>query len=255
MSLAIVCPLTTSLSKLGVLCLYFRIFGHISRTYRVVIRATFVLVVGVVLTQIFTSVFNCHPYAWNWNPKGPVICKIPPITLLRFEDLPNLIATFLVATIPILGLVILRPRFSRPVRIGLVVVLSICFCAVFAAVMRFASFFQIRTFDDLSFLQIEPLSWVTAESGLSLLACISMTLRPLLSWAFKDTMTHRLMMSESDSETRATFWSDRSSRGWFKSRKSDCKREKEPSSLSDASAGEVEYVTGELPKGNFDEKC
>ncbi len=252
MVLDIICPLTTSLSKLGVLCLYSRIFGHISRAYRVAIRVTFVLVVVSIIVQILVPVLNCRPYSWNWYLKGPLTCKISPLMLFRYQDLPNLTTTLIAALIPVPGLLMLRSRFSRAVQFGLALVILLSSFAVIAAILRFIFVFQIRNFDDISFTSIKPLQWAVTESGLNLMTCICMTLRPLLSWAFKGSKIHKIIGTEPNSKASTTFWSEQSTWRWFRSRQSR-KIEKECSSLSDGTC--IEHAIVELHRQEGHEKC
>lgn len=65
-ALQIVCPLTTSLSKLGVLCFLHRIFAQSGRWYRTIIRATFVFVVAIMLAQVLIPFVNCRPFEKTW---------------------------------------------------------------------------------------------------------------------------------------------------------------------------------------------
>jgi hypothetical protein len=49
-ALQIVCPLTTSLSKLAILSLFHRLFAQTSLSYRIVIRLTFLLTLNMMVT-------------------------------------------------------------------------------------------------------------------------------------------------------------------------------------------------------------
>jgi hypothetical protein len=190
-ALQIVCPLTTSLSKLGVLCMLYRIFGQTSYWYRMSIRGMFVLVVAIMLVQCLIPFVNCRPFSKTWNPNRPGSCAIPGLSLWRYLSVPNVLTTLVVVGLPISGLV--KLHVSRPVKFGLAVVFGVCVLGVFAATMRFWSFLQVKDFSDITYEMVRPTCWTIAESGIYLVAGVSATLRPLLRKLFKDTSFERLL--------------------------------------------------------------
>ena len=243
MSLYIICPLTTSSLKLGVLCFFFRIFGPLSRGYRVVIRALFVLVVVLAIFQILIVFFNCRPLSWNFNPKGEPTCAIPGIILWRFGDLPNLLSTILIGIIPITGLP--KLKLSRPLKFAVSFICVFCGVALAAAIMRFVSFVEFRDFNDYSYHKVKVYCWTIGESGLYLIAGIMMTLRPLMSWVLEDTKIGK-MMSRSSEERPGSLGSEQSNKKWFKRVLPGASVEKESGSFSDASGDGMVFVTKDV---------
>lgn len=174
----IVCPLTTSITKLSILILFQSILGQASRTYRIVIRSTFVAVLLILLVQVTIPFANCKPFSHNWNPMGPGSCAIPGIKLWRFLSLPNVITTGVMIATPLPALY--KLKVSKMTRIGLCLVFCVCLMGIVAATMRFYSFLQVKDFTDITYENITPLCWTISESGVYLVAGVMLTLKPLV---------------------------------------------------------------------------
>lgn len=215
LALQIVCPVTTSLSKLGVLCMFQRIFGQASKRYRVVIRIAFGLVLAIMIAQILIPFANCRPFSRNWNINGPGSCAIPGLSLWRFLGIPNVLTTFIIVGIPIPALA--KLNVSRPMKFGLAAIFSVCILGIVAAVMRFLSFLAVTDFHDITYENVKPLCWTIAESGIYLVAGIMPTLKPLLKKLFKETRFERMLAGTSSARQSGSWGNKRFSRMWFKS--------------------------------------
>ncbi|KAJ4360920.1 uncharacterized protein N0V89_001489 [Didymosphaeria variabile] len=190
-AMQLVCPLTTSLSKMSILCLFYTIFGRTSARYRLVIRTTFILCLVTLLVQVIIPFANCRPFSASWSLSQQDLCTINGLILWKFLSIPNVITTFIVVAIPIPALYKLRVSFAT--KLGLAVVLSVCVCGVVAAVMRFAAFLRVKSFDDFTYEQIDPLRWTIAESGIYMVAGVLPTLRPLMRKIFGNTTFERIL--------------------------------------------------------------
>ena len=82
---------------------------------------------------------------------------------------------------------------SLATKVGLGVVLSVCICGVVAALMRFASFQALESFNDFSYAQVTPLCWTIAESGTYMVAGVLPTLRPLMRKVFGGVEFERIL--------------------------------------------------------------
>lgn len=210
MASQVVCPLTTSFAKLGVLCLLHRIFAQSERWYKPVIRATFTLVVGIMIAQFVIPFVNCRPLSKTWNPMGPGECSIPTLSLWRYLGIPNMFATFIIVAIPVPALA--RLHISRPMRFGLAAIFCVCVLGVVAAIMRVRSYLVVKDFRDITFENVVPMCWTVSESGIYLMAGVMPTLKPLLKKMFKGTALERLFTKDSSSRS----WeSRRLSRKWY----------------------------------------
>ena len=194
-ALQIICPLTTSLSKLAVLCLLHRILGGSSRSTRVAIRIVFSIVVATMLVQLLIPLLNCRPLSKTWTPGGPGSCAIPGLALWRFLGIPNLVTSILIIAIPLPTMH--RLHVSRATRCGLGVVLGVCVLGIGAAVMRFWTFLRVKDFRDITYESVGPLCWTIAESGIYLVAGVLPTLRPLLRVVFSGTWVERMVREKS----------------------------------------------------------
>ncbi|KAL1600677.1 hypothetical protein SLS60_007065 [Paraconiothyrium brasiliense] len=190
-AMQLVCPLTTSLSKMSILCLFYTIFGRTSARYRLVIKITFILSLITLLVQVIIPFANCRPFRATWTLGQQNLCSIDGLILWKYLSIPNVITTFIVVAIPIPALYKLRVSFAT--KLGLAVVLSVCVCGVVAAVMRFAAFLAVKSFDDFSYEQIGPLRWTIAESGTYMVAGVLPTLRPLMRKLFGNTTFERIL--------------------------------------------------------------
>ncbi|KAF1842840.1 uncharacterized protein K460DRAFT_356651 [Cucurbitaria berberidis CBS 394.84] len=247
-ALQIVCPLTTSLSKLGVLCMFQRIFGQTSKWYRITIRTTFSLVVSIMIAQILIPFINCRPFSktWNPNPMSPGSCAIPGLSLWRFLGIPNVFTTLIIVGIPVPALA--KLNVSRPVKVGLGVVFSVCILGIVAAIMRFQSFLQVTNFNDITYENVKPLCWTIAESGIYLVAGVMPTLKPLLKKMFAGTIFEKVLTGSTRTKQSGSWGNKRFSRMWVRREQSVLAVTKAHRSLSDASEEGVVLVKTEIPK-------
>ncbi|KAK7184940.1 hypothetical protein DPSP01_002767 [Paraphaeosphaeria sporulosa] len=190
-ALQLICPLTTSLSKMSILCLLHTIFGRTSERTRLVIRITFVLCLITLLVQVIIPFANCRPFSASWTLGQQSQCAISGLALWKYLSIPNVIGTLVVVAIPLPALY--KLRVSAATKLGLAVVLSVCVCGVVAAIMRFVSFVRVMSFDDFSYEQIDPLRWTIAESGIYMVAGVLPTLRPLMKKLFGNTTFERIL--------------------------------------------------------------
>lgn len=190
-AIQIICPLTTSLTKLGILVLLYNILGRTSKNTRIVIKATFVLIVVVLLVQVIIPFANCRPFSQNWNPMGPGRCAIPALNLWRYISIPNLVTTFIMICIPLPALY--KLRVNVPTKLGLGVVLTVCLMGIVSAIMRFYSFLRVHDFHDHSYESIGPTCWNVTESGIYLMAGVLPTLRPFLRKVCGDGKFEKLL--------------------------------------------------------------
>jgi hypothetical protein len=190
-ALQLVCPLTTSLSKMSILCLFYTIFGRTSARYRLVIRTIFALCLITLLIQVVIPFANCRPFSATWTLGQQSACAINGLLLWKYLSIPNVLTTFIVVAIPIPALY--KLRVSTATKIGLGVVLAVCVCGVLAAILRFVSFLSVHSFDDFTYEQIDPLRWTIAESGIYMVAGVLPTLRPLMRKLFGNTTFERIL--------------------------------------------------------------
>ncbi|PSN68077.1 hypothetical protein BS50DRAFT_573043 [Corynespora cassiicola Philippines] len=187
----IVCPLSASMSKLGILALYYQLFGQTSRNYRIAIKATFVLVTCVMVVQFIIPFANCKPFSKMWTPDGPGTCAIASLSLWRYLSLPNVFTTVLMIAIPFPKLFGLK--VSAATKLGLAVILCVCVAGMVAAIMRVVSFLAVTSFHDITFENVKPFCWTITESGIYLIAGILPTLRPLMKKVFKNVPFDRIL--------------------------------------------------------------
>jgi hypothetical protein len=196
-ALQIICPLASSLSKLGVLALFHTIFGRTSHRYRLITRVTSALVVVVLLFQLIVPFANCRPFSYNWNRQQKGTCTIEPLLLWRYLSIPNVLTTTIVVGIPMPALY--RLKVSTATKVGLGVVFTVCVAGIIAAIMRFRAFHQVQDFNDITYEEIEPLCWTIAESGIYMIAGVMPTLRPLVRKVWGDSVFDRILSGNSRS--------------------------------------------------------
>lgn len=139
---------------------------------------------------------------------------------------------------------------SRPVKVGLCIVFSVCILGIVAAIMRFQSFLAVVDFHDITYENVKPLCWTIAESGIYLIAGVMPTLRPFLRRLFKDTMFERMLTGSSRTRQSGSRGDKRFSRMWLKVGQPVPEVVKEHRSNSDASREGVTLVKLDLPKVN-----
>jgi hypothetical protein len=186
----IICPMSTSFSKLGVLVFLHRILRHAGRGYRIAIRTTFVAISMTVLAQFVYPFVNCRPFRKTWIPQTPGVCSIEDLDLWRYAGIPNTVTTVMVVAIPLPAMV--KLQVSREVRFGLGVVFAVCVAGLVAAFMRFYSFLMVTSSHDITYENVRPMCWIVAESGTYLIAGVMLTLRPMLGKMWKATAVEKM---------------------------------------------------------------
>jgi hypothetical protein len=192
LGLQLVCPLTTSLSKLAILALFQEVFGRASKTYQNVIKATFLLVFCIMIIQIIIPFANCKPFSYNWDLSlQDGSCAFSGLHLWRYLSIPNVVATIIMILIPLPALYNLH--VGPATRLAFGVIFLVALVGMIAAVMRFVSFMMVANFDDITYECIKPLCWTIAESGIYLIAGVLPTLKPLLKRIFGDVNLDHLL--------------------------------------------------------------
>jgi len=190
-ALQLICPLTTSLTKLSILSLFYTIFGRTSKHYRLVIRITFALCLMTLIVQVIIPFANCKPFYKTWTLGAEQACAINGLYLWKYLSIPNVITTLIVVAIPVPA--VYKLRISSATKIGLGIVFCVCVCGVVAAIMRFASFLAVQSFHDFTYEQITPLCWTIAESGTYMVAGVMPTLRPLMRKIFSNVQFEKIL--------------------------------------------------------------
>lgn len=208
----IVCPFTTSLSKLGVLCLLHRIFAKRGRKYRIAIQVTFGLVLSILIVQVLIPFINCRPFRKTWDPETPGNCAIPSLSLWRYLGTPNALTTIMVIAIPVPALI--KLQVSKAMKLGLTVIFAVCIVGFVAAVMRIRAFLLVTDFHDITYENVKPFCWTITESGIYLVAGVMATLRPLLKKVFKGTVFEKMLSGSTTSSMNQKGW--RFDRRWYR---------------------------------------
>jgi len=241
----ILCPVTTSLSKLGVLCFFDRILKQSGRWYRVTISVTFGLVFVIMLAQVLITFVNCRPFRKTWEPQTPGTCAIGSLELWRYAGSPNVLTTLVVMGIPVPALA--RLNVSRSVKSGLGVVFCVCIAGVVAAFMRLHAFLKVTDFHDITYENVKPLCWIVAESGIYFIAGVMLTLRPLVRKLFKGTTLERMLARTAGSSR--SWGSRRFSRKLHQRQvQAAAPTTKKQRSMSDLTAERVELARAEIPR-------
>jgi len=200
----IICPMTTSFSKLGVLIFLSRILRQSGRWYRIAIWSTFALVTATMLAQVLMPFVNCRPFRKTWEPQVDGTCSIEILALYRYAGTPNVITTLLVIGIPVP--VLAKLHVSRGVKTGLCIVFAICIVGVVAAFMRTYSYLKVEDFRDITYENVRPMCWIVAESGIYLIAGVMLTMRPLVRRVCKGTRMERFWTGSGE---RSRSWGSR----------------------------------------------
>jgi hypothetical protein len=190
-TLQIVCPLITSLSKLGILCLFHRLVVQTSLRYRIIIRLTFLLTLSIMVAQVLIPFIDFRPFSKTWNPDPayPGRCFIPGLALWMYLGIPNVVTTLINFGIPVPDLYNLQ--VSRVMKVGLAIVFGVCIFGVMAAVMRFQAFLSVKDFRNITYEDVKPLCWTVAESGIYLVAGSMLGLKALVKRIGKRTALER----------------------------------------------------------------
>ncbi|KAK3365498.1 hypothetical protein B0T24DRAFT_723232 [Lasiosphaeria ovina] len=166
----------TAFTKLSIITSYLRIFPH--ETLRRIMYGTAVLVVGIGISAIFATIFQCLPVeaAWNFNITER---KCFPFTDFLFANAAVSIATDLVlvaAPLPYFWSLNLPLRQ----RIVICVLFGVGFIAFVVSVVRIVSLRDMQGID-VTYYLVSPLNWTVIECSLGII-CVSIPpMRPLFS--------------------------------------------------------------------------
>ncbi|KAL1848876.1 hypothetical protein VTK73DRAFT_10058 [Phialemonium thermophilum] len=168
----------TAFTKMSIITSCLRIFP--SETLRRILYVTAAVVVGLGVSAVFATIFQCSPVraAWDFELASRSSHCYPFVDFLYANSAINIATDFIICLAPL-------PSFWRlriPVRQRLIVCFLFCigFVACIISIIRLA-FLHNLTGIDVTYNLATPLNWTVVECCLGII-CVSIPpMRPLLS--------------------------------------------------------------------------
>ena len=91
--------LNTTLTKISILFLLYRIFGR-SKNFRLALGSAAIFVISIWIPCTILTFCGCTPFEKNWNKELPGRC-IDQIEFFRLSGVCNLISDFLILLLPV----------------------------------------------------------------------------------------------------------------------------------------------------------
>ncbi|KAM7194241.1 hypothetical protein V8F33_007387 [Rhypophila sp. PSN 637] len=169
----------STFTKLSIITSYLRIFPETS--LRRLLYATAVLVVGIGISAIFATIFQCWPVQSAWD------FSIEHRQCFQFRDFLyanaaiSIVTDFLLVAAPLPYFWSLRLPLRQ--RLVICVLFGVGFVAFGASVVRIVTLHDVKGID-ITYYLVSPLNWTVIECSLGII-CISVPpMRPLLAKIF-----------------------------------------------------------------------
>ncbi|KAF2798255.1 hypothetical protein K505DRAFT_189223, partial [Melanomma pulvis-pyrius CBS 109.77] len=174
MVIEIIHPPAVAFSKLSVLLLYLKVFT--SRTTRLMTWVVIYLVIGTWFTYTVAIMFQCRPFAYNWDKSIQGGRCINIYVFSQSSSVPNIVTDVVVLLLPIRTVIELK--ISRTRRIGLLLIFLMGSVGIVASIIRTVVFSRISVVD-VTYTNTEVINWTLIEPGMYLLAACALSFKPL----------------------------------------------------------------------------
>ncbi|MCJ1260736.1 hypothetical protein MMC22_000598 [Lobaria immixta] len=176
-------PLSVTLPKLAILCLYLRVFT--AKSFRYMCFAVIGIITLSYLATLLCVCISCTPFAYNWNKTIPGGHCRGLIQLYRWPSVPNVVTDLAILLMPLPT--IWRLHTSVNQKIGLTMTFLTGSIGIVTAIVRLAVFFTTDLVSDQPWHSIKWLTMTTIEPGIYLIAACLPSLRPLFRKFFRDS--------------------------------------------------------------------
>ncbi|KAK0629461.1 hypothetical protein B0T17DRAFT_457636, partial [Bombardia bombarda] len=164
----------TAFTKLSIITSYLRIFPH--ELLRRVLYGTGAVVVGIGISAIFATVFQCRPVraAWDFTVEGGQC--IPFVDFLYANSAISIATDLVLIAAPLPYFWSLKLPLKQ--RLVICILFGVGFIAFVASIIRIVSLHNVKGID-VTYYLVSPLNWTVIECSLGII-CVSVPpLRPL----------------------------------------------------------------------------
>ncbi|MCJ1433539.1 hypothetical protein MMC27_002902 [Xylographa pallens] len=161
--------------KVAILLFYYRLFPH--KIFQKVIYGVGIFVLMCFVSTFFGFLFQCVPIQSFWQQKIARHCFLQDQFYLAVAVL-SLVSDFLILVMPMPLVWALHTSKQRKIGLSLVFLLGGCVCII--SICRLFSLLQTNL-DDITYTNIPPGLWSTAEGGIGVVSANLPSLRPLFS--------------------------------------------------------------------------
>ncbi|EQB45561.1 hypothetical protein GCG54_00005329 [Colletotrichum gloeosporioides] len=232
---------SVALPKMGIVCLYLRVFNWKGgmRTTAYILLAT---LAATSLSFILTACFQCTPLPFWWDRTIPGGKCIDVQAFFHAQSIPGFVLDFFIMALPMKTIWSLKlPTHKRIALVGIFMVGSF---GVVASIIRAVTFFGTAAFTDRTWASVALVGWSIIETGTYIIAACLPHLRPMISHytpPWLKSMVRKTLSQASNSMSKVT-----ASKHSHPRRGDD---EVELTARSRKQAADAESVTGDEERG------
>ncbi|WQF78866.1 hypothetical protein CDEST_03880 [Colletotrichum destructivum] len=195
---------SVALPKMGIVCLYLRVFNW-KGTMRTVAHALLATLAATSVSFIVTACLQCQPIAFWWDRTIPGGRCVDVQAFFHAQSIPGFVLDFVIMALP-LGTIwgLKLPMHKRIALVGIFMVGSF---GVVASIIRAYIFFQTSAFTDRTWASVGLVGWSIIETGTYIIAACLPHLRPMISHytpPWLKSMVRKTISQASNSVSKAT---------------------------------------------------
>ncbi|KZL78319.1 integral membrane protein, partial [Colletotrichum incanum] len=169
---------SVALPKMGIVCLYLRVFNWkgMMRTTAYALLAT---LAATSVSFIVTACFQCRPIEFWWDRTIPGGKCIDVQAFFHAQSIPGFVLDFIIMSLPLKTIWGLKLPMHK--RIALVGIFMVGSFGVVASIIRAYIFFQTSAFTDRTWASVGLVGWSIIETGTYIIAACLPHFRPMIS--------------------------------------------------------------------------
>ncbi|GKT43601.1 satratoxin biosynthesis SC1 cluster protein 4 [Colletotrichum spaethianum] len=193
---------SVALPKMGIVCLYLRVFNWkgMMRTTAYVLLAT---LAATSVSFVVTACFQCQPLEFWWDRTIPGGKCIDVQAFFHAQAIPGFMLDLIIMALPLKTIWGLKLPMHK--RIALVGIFMVGSFGVVASIIRAYIFFQTSAFTDRTWASVGLVGWSIIETGTYIIAACLPHFRPMISHytpSWVKTMVRKTITKASNSVSK-----------------------------------------------------
>ncbi|WYZ33894.1 hypothetical protein EsH8_I_000170 [Colletotrichum jinshuiense] len=193
-----------ALPKMGIVCLYLRIFNW-KGMMRTISYALLAVLAATSLSFILTACFQCTPIAFWWDRTIPGGRCVDVQAFFHAQAIPGFVLDLFIMALPMQTIWGLKlPTHKRIALVGIFMVGSF---GIVASVIRAFIFFGTAAFTDRTWASVGLVGWSIIETGTYIIAACLPHLKPMISYytpPWLKSMVRKTISQASNSMSKVT---------------------------------------------------
>ncbi|TDZ17333.1 Satratoxin biosynthesis SC1 cluster protein 4 [Colletotrichum orbiculare MAFF 240422] len=169
---------SVALPKMGIVCLYLRVFNW-KGAMRVVALVLLGVLAATSVSFIVTACLQCTPIAFWWDRTIPGGRCVDVQAFFHAQSIPGFVLDFVIMALPMKTIWGLKlPTHKRIALVGIFMVGSF---GIVASIIRAVTFFGTAAFTDRTWASVALVGWSIIETGTYIIAACLPHLKPMIS--------------------------------------------------------------------------